>query len=47
MAAIDKNQISDMIDICERMLERSYCVYSRFPVAAVLLTECGMAITGK
>ena len=47
MADLGNDQIEEMIDLCEKMLEKSYCVYSKFPVAAVILTECGKVVTGE
>lgn len=46
MAESSEYDIEKMIDLCESMLERSYCVYSRFPVASVLITDCGKIFTG-
>lgn len=47
MADFSDNEFNKMIDMCEQVLERSYCVYSKFAVAAVLVTDCGKAISGR
>lgn len=47
MSELTDVKINEMIDLCEKMLEKSYCIYSKFPVAAVLITDCGKTITGK
>ena len=47
MEVIKAQQVEQMIDLCHELLGKSYCVYSNFPVAAVLLTDCGKAFTGK
>lgn len=46
MAQIGETQIEQMIDLCEKMLDKSYCVYSNFPVAAALITEDGTVFSG-
>lgn len=47
MSDLSGEKIDEMIDLCEKMLERSYCIYSRFAVASVLLTDSGELFTGK
>lgn len=47
MAELSVAKIEEMIDLCDKMLDKSYCIYSKFPVAAVLMTECGKLISGK
>lgn len=47
MAVLDDKKIEEMIDLCKKTLDKAYCVYSKFPVAAVLVTECGKPFTGK
>lgn len=39
--------IQEMIDLCAKMLEKSYCIYSNFPVASVLVAEDGATFTGE
>lgn len=39
--------IEEMIDLCEKMLDKSYCIYSNFQVASVLVTEDGKVFTGE
>lgn len=40
-------KIPEMIDLCAKMLEKSYCIYSNFAVASVLIAEDGTTFTGK
>lgn len=47
MGELTSERINEMIDLCEKMLEKSYCIYSRFPVASVLLTDDNKVFTGK
>jgi cytidine deaminase len=47
MDELEQSKIDEIIDLCDQMLEKSYCVYSRFAVASVLVTECGKMFTGK
>lgn len=47
MAQFDQEKVEELIDLCDQMLERSYCIYSKFPVAAVLITNCDKIFTGK
>jgi cytidine deaminase len=47
MEDLSPERINEIIDICDQMLEKSYCVYSRFAVASVLMTECGKVFTGE
>uniref|UniRef100_A0A0N4Z8G3 Cytidine deaminase n=1 Tax=Parastrongyloides trichosuri TaxID=131310 RepID=A0A0N4Z8G3_PARTI len=37
---------SELIEASVKILEKSYCPYSKFPVGAALLTKCGKIITG-
>lgn len=39
-------KIEDAISLLEETLEKSYCAYSKFPVACVLIAECGKTFTG-
>lgn len=47
MAEFSQEKVEEMIDLCDQMLDRAYVVYSRFPVAAVLITDCNKIFTGK
>lgn len=47
MANFNETELNKMIDMCEKALEQSYCVYSKFAVAAVLVTDCGKTIPGE
>lgn len=47
MSELAVDQVEKVIDLCESMLDKSYCIYSKFPVACVLITDCGKLITGK
>lgn len=43
----DDSFIDRMIDVCDGMLNRSYCVYSKFPVGAALVSEGGQVYSGN
>lgn len=47
MSDLKETQIREMIDLCDKMLERAYAVYSNFPVAATVVTECGKVFSGN
>lgn len=47
MTDLDDDKIQEFIDLCQVMLIRAYCDYSKFAVASVLVTECGKTFTGK
>lgn len=47
MVQLSDAKIAEMKDLCQRMLERSYCIYSKFRVASVLVTDDGTMITGE
>lgn len=46
MENLNESQEKEMIDLCEQMLARSYCPYSKFAVASVLVAESGKIFTG-
>lgn len=47
MTNLKESQIKEAIDLCEKMLDRAHCAYSKFPVASVLITEDDNFITGE
>jgi len=36
-----------MIELCEKSLSKAYAIYSKFPVAAVIVTEDDKVFTGE
>lgn len=47
MAVLEDEKIKEMIELCRKTLDKSYCVYSKFPVASVIVTDCDKVFTGK